>query len=197
MNVPDAFCVAVTPAFANGIADPGIRAEALRSCVHTFGSGFQKGFARWVHGVPVHPDLRYAASELLAFDVYIHNIDRRFDNSNVLFRREELLVIDHDLAFEFIHPPAYFDPVLAPRIDDVVVRHPFGLPLKGKLPSLAGFRRELQSLTDAWFDDLRAATPPEWIAGPVSAHFDRIIAVLRDRRDHVDDWLTKVEAWME
>jgi hypothetical protein len=42
-------------------------------------------------------------AEIFAFDTSIQNPDRRYDKPNVLWRDEEMFVIDHELAFSLLH----------------------------------------------------------------------------------------------
>lgn len=196
IRVPEPYAVMISRAFADSINDPVIRQDAQRSCVLSFGCHFLPGpLTQWAPVLAGHPEHRQAASELLAFDTFIHNYDRRAVNPNILVHRDELVGIDHDSAFGFCMVVGAPDPASDPLLD-VVRQHAAGLPLKGTLGSLAGFRKAIRDVTNGWFDELRAATPPEWTTGAASGRLDKIVAVLCERRDRVDHWLGQVETWM-
>jgi hypothetical protein len=191
LAIPEPMCVGVSEAFADAILDETVRADVLRSCVPTFGLAFVRAI-QYVPSPTVHPDVRAAASELLLFDVLVHNFDRVPHNPNLLQAQRDVLVpIDHELAFEFLHPPPRDDPGKDPRID-LVRRHLFGQALRGKVADLTSFRHRVRALSDVWFEGLVAATPPEWTVGDAAGCLDRIVDVMRERRDHIDGWLGAV-----
>jgi hypothetical protein len=193
--VPEPLCVTISPEFAAAVGDPGLRGAAMKSCGAAFGCELLQGFTQWAPTLALHPEHRGVAADLLAFDIYIHNADRRVENPNLLFHRDNLVAIDHDMAFAFCFPPVLADPV-TDTLRHVVDRHAIGQPLKGKLSGFQGFRSALATLTDAWFNDLKAVTPDEWNAGHAAGKLDTIIGVLRARRDSVGKWLDEVEGWM-
>jgi len=121
ISVPEAFQVEVTDAFARSL-DPPWRDIALRSLGVAFGSRHRAGgFSPWPARTLIPFDLREAAVELVAFDVLIHNPDRRIDNPNVLVSRDEILAFDHEMAFSFVLPllgaPDPVEDALLPVLD--------------------------------------------------------------------------------
>ena len=196
VHVPDPLAVSIGAPFANSLTDESTRGAARSSLGVAFGSRFMPGYVQWTPTAGVHPEQRDAASLLFAFDVFVHNYDRTEGNPNLLVRREDLLAIDHDLTFEFVYPSSCANPELDPR-RDVVDKHAFRVPLKGKLSDLADFRQAVRGLTDEWLATLMSATPPEWMVGHGASVLGRIVDVVKGRRDHVEDWLRQVETWME
>jgi hypothetical protein len=157
LAIPEPMCVSITEAFADAIIDDGVRADVQQSCVPTFGLEFVRA-TQYVPAPTVRPELRFPASELLVFDILVHNFDRQPNNPNLLQAGRDVLVpIDHELTFEFIHPPPREAPGRDPRID-LVRKHLFGQALRGKVADLTSFRDRVKSLTDVWFDGLVAAT---------------------------------------
>ena len=187
--------VSIARAFADAIKDAGIREVALASLGSTFGSQFVASpFTQWTAEMP-HSELREPASTLIAFDAYIHNPDRRSDNPNVLVSRRELFAFDHGEAFSFLFAiggDAVKDP-LFPMLD----HHAMRAWLRRGTPTLERFRADLQGLTDEVLEAIVAATPPAWEEGAAAGKIARIVEVLRRRRDAMDQWLPKVEAWLQ
>jgi hypothetical protein len=136
----------------------------------------------------------YPIANLVAFDVFIHNVDRRKDNPNLLMKRAELIAIDHGDAFAFaaglIGAP---DPV-HDHLPDLIERHPLREPLRGRMPSLQKFGDRLSRLTDELLEKIAAATPAAWRTGPAKGKLEEIVDVLRKRRDAAPLWLPKVAA---
>jgi hypothetical protein len=119
---------------------------------------------------PIHerlpPELVLAASELLAFDVFIHNSDRRAENPNLFVYRGELLAFDHGDAFAFVLPLlGGTDPTLDPLLEAVVAGHAFGQSLRGRLAPLDRFRAALAELMQDGFEALMSAAPSAWCCG--------------------------------
>lgn len=196
--VPEALQVEVGAEFALSIQEPKYRAIALKSVGSAFGSRLVTApFVQWLPAAKPPPDLRDAAMAVLGFDLFIHNVDRRIDNANLLASRTELVAIDHADAFAFLYPligrvaPPETDPLF-----DVLERHVFGRALKGQPVSFGGFRQSLQGLTDDVLGDIKSATPKAWMSGRAAGKLDTILEVLRVRRNDVERWLPKVEAWL-
>jgi hypothetical protein len=189
IQTPDPFEVIITKDFAEAIDDPAVRTDAMKSVGSTFGCKFMAGYSQWVG--PLQPELRVVGSDLLAFDVYIHNPDRRRDNPNVLATRNEIVAIDHGEAFSFLFAIGGADPADDPLLA-VVARHVFMQALKGQLTDLTGFRRALDGLSDAYLSAVASATPAEWQRGQASGKLAKILDVVKRRRDRLEKWLPPV-----
>jgi hypothetical protein len=128
VTVPDPFEVQITAPFAMSL-DHSWRDIAMKSLGSAFGARLcTGGFTPWVTNALIPMDLREAAVTLVAFDVLIHNPDRRTVNPNMLASRQTILAFDHDDAFSFLFPilggppdPAE-DPLLAVVDQHVLAR---------------------------------------------------------------------------
>ena len=194
VDVEDPYEVVVTSAFAESLEEPW-RAVALRSLGSAFGSGFRGApYTQWTRGQRVPMELRPAAVELVAFDVLIHNVDRRVENPNLLVSREKVLAFDHGDAFAFVWPIlAAPDPAID-SLPTVVDNHVFSKLLARKIPSLDRFREAVRNITDEVLEAVGQATPPAWQVGLANGKLGAIIDVMKRRRDAVDQWLPQVEA---
>ena len=196
IRVPVPYRVLIESDFATGIKDAGTRSDALKSLGAAFGCSIFSGATQWLSEGSLPADLQAPAAELLAFDMFIHNVDRRAQNHNVMVGREEVLAFDHGDAFAFIFPnigapPAATDPLVA-----VADQHVFRSALRGIELPLSGFYESLKTLTDDVFEEICALTPSEWQAGPAAGKLREICDVLRARRDSVHQWLPIVEQWV-
>jgi hypothetical protein len=79
----------------------------------------------------------------------------------------------------------------------IVEQHAFRDGLRRNPPDHAAFRSALALLDDDFFADLVAATPVEWTVDQARGKLDKIVELLKKRRDAVDEWLPKVFACLE
>ena len=197
IETPAAYELIVTRAFAESIRDESLRAGVAKSLGSVFGSAFVAG-TPMVAGDLVDGSLRVAAAALVAFDVFIHNVDRRAENPNLFLGRAAPVAFDHGDAFSFVWPLIGApDPVIDPALA-IVERHAFAAVVRRRTaPDLSEFRARLASLDDGRLEELAAATPAAWQTGLATGKLQHILDILRRRRDAVEQWLPQVEAWMQ
>ena len=192
ITTPRPYAVRITDAIARSVA-PSIKVDFQQSIGVVFGSEFQgPPFVPWTMGRLLPSELRQAAAEVLAFDVFIHNVDRRKTNPNLLATRDQVLAFDHGECFSFILPTFGAPPPEEDPLNDVLDKHVFTGLFGRKLPSLDEFRERVCGLDDADFDALPSLVPVEWQQGTAAGKIERIIEVLKKRRDCIDRWLPKV-----
>jgi len=136
--------VRIDAVFANAVQDPALRSDLVASIGLCFGSEYvAEGFTQYVAGV-VPSSMREAAASVLAFDVFVHNPDRRADNPNLFVDRSGYLVFDHEQAFSFLLPllAATEPPETSPALD-IVDRHVFRRAFGRSDPDFTPFRNAL------------------------------------------------------
>ncbi len=196
LTTPEPLAVSISDDFAQSV-DPSLREELVSSIGLVYGSRFVRGVTQVAQDYPFTASQREIAASILAFDVFIHNRDRRASNKNLFIDRNDLVVFDHELAFDFVHALIGApDPVLD-HCPDLVAGHALYAPLRGKAPKQDGFRARLESLDQAFFEALMEATPSEWTCDHARGKLDRIVEVLQRRREAVDRWLPKVFACLD
>lgn len=188
--------VIITKAFAEALPDPMQRAIALNSLGSAFGcEHFSAGSSQYTVELP-DPCLRTPAAELLAFDTFIHNPDRRRTNPNLFVSRGELLAFDHGDAFSFVLPLLLAPDPVTDTLEVCVNEHACKPWLHNRDFSLDRFREAMGRLTDQVFDEIEAATPATWTTGHADGKLSYVVGVMKKRRDAIDHWLPQVEAWM-
>lgn len=198
IKVPEPMAVRISREFATSLDQP-IRSVMMQSTGTAFGCRFYPApFLQWTNGELLPMDLRQAAAETIAFDVFVHNPDRRRENPNVFTSRQEILALDHDQAFSFIVPllGEQTDPAEDPLIASVLERHVFSKLFGRKVPDLQRFRSAVMDLTDEVLEEIARITPGAWQEGPAAGKLQKIVGVVRRRRDSIDRWLPQVEAWI-
>jgi hypothetical protein len=197
ISVPRPFLVQVTKEFADSVLDLPVAAGLKKSVGAVFGSQFVQG-ASMLRGDLLDLSLRGPASSLLAFDVFIHNIDRRAKNPNLFHTRDELVAFDHGEAFSFIWTIIGAPDPVTDALRKVVDDHPCTPLLRRKGPlDLDHFREALRALSDKRLSDIAAATPGEWCTGPAQGKLEQILKTIQERRNALDSWLPQVEAWIQ
>lgn len=197
ITVPTPFQVEITEDFANSIGDGEVRRDAVNSIGTLFGCSEFDNATQFSPEAPLRgADLIQSAAELIAFDIFIHNADRRLTNHNLLVRRSEFVAFDHGDAFTFLVPVLFAPDPCEDPCESIVEQHVLRQALKGIPLPLQDFYDALSGLTDEVFEEIRAATPAEWQTGPAAGKLSEIINVLCMRRDAVRKWLPKVEQWI-
>jgi hypothetical protein len=197
IDVGVSYAVDISSEFAGAIADATIRGEAMASIGLHYASRVEVGMTQPIPGLLLTPTLRERASELLAFDLFIHNFDRRVGNPNVLIGRDRVFAFDHGDAFAYVYPMIGApDPATDPLLN-TIERHVFGLMLRRKLADLSDFRQRVASLGDSEIQAILDATPAEWKSGSLPTAVRKIADVTARRRDALASWLGQVENWMK
>ncbi len=109
LSVPDPVLVIIDRDFVELVASreatgpEPIRAERIRKSLGlNFGTRFLVDLSPWPVEKSIPEAMWQGATEVFAFDGLIQNIDRRFDNQNLLTRGDSIFLFDHELAFSFL-----------------------------------------------------------------------------------------------
>lgn len=196
MRVAGPLEVVISKEYAEALTDGKHRAIALCSLGSAFGSEhLSAGTSQYTAELP-DPCLRTPAAELVAFDVFIHNPDRRKTNPNLFVSRGDLVAFDHGDAFCFLLPILGAPDPVTDTLDKCVEDHACRGWLHKREFSLDRFSDALALLTDQVFDEIVVATPPAWTCGLAGGKMSYVVEVMKKRRDAVNDWLPRVEAWL-
>lgn len=158
-----------------------------------FGSRYLGSAMPWPTGTTLLPhEVREAAASLFAFDIFIHNPDRKKGtNPNLFQRKGGFVAYDYEQAFCFAWANILFAP--EPHTDplaDVVRDHVFSGMFGQADPSrLKGFTESLLELGDDELSEIANQIPKEWRTGKAQEKMDAIVAVLRDRKGDPSAWL--------
>lgn len=98
-KVPDYAIVDITRDFANSIHDDSTRSLFLKNIGLNFGSMYHQSFALWPpRSDKLSQEVIDQLEDVLTFDGIVMNGDRQISKPNLLYRGNELLLIDHSLA---------------------------------------------------------------------------------------------------
>ena len=103
LPIPESGLLEVTAEFAKTVPNPEIAQQLAQSAGWNFGARkVGSGYAAVLAGRVPPPELLHTAAEIFAFDGFIQNSDRRPTNPNLLSNGSGYVMIDHELAFDFI-----------------------------------------------------------------------------------------------
>lgn len=190
LPVPEPFLVELGRAFVDTIPDPGIRAVAAASLGLNFGSRkLPPGFSTYPVGKPVATDLLSAAGEILAFDTFIGNPDRRVSNPNLLMKGRELAILDHEMAFTgqrdlFWKNPWESNSIKFPLDLPAEFQHVFVAQFRGSHLDLDRFAGAFEAISDARLQEYHEAIPGSWI--DAGAQPEAVLGYIRELRENLD-----------
>ncbi|MDO5615216.1 MAG: aminotransferase class I and II [Cruoricaptor ignavus] len=134
------------------------------------------------------------ASKIVWLDAFITNIDRTYKNTNLLWWKNELWVIDNGASFYFHHSWQNFDE--AAKTPFKYVKDHVLLPQATKLDEADAFAK--QHLNDEFFSEIVNQIPEEWLQWDDAEESpDEIRNVyfnfLKTRLQHTDNFLNEAK----
>lgn len=187
IGTPEPYVVHAGPAFIDSLRQSNTAAAVRIAEGSGIGYGsthLTMGFQTWPSARHLEPEMLPAAAEILAFDCWFQNSDRRQENPNLLFNGTNFAVIDHELAFLYEGVLFWKPPWVHDGATGMVERHLFGSSLKGTAPSLDRITAALKSIGDERLSAYAEAVPPEWIED--GAALDKTLDFVREVRDNAD-----------
>jgi hypothetical protein len=150
------------------------------------------GFDTWPIGKAVPFNLKQLAAEIFAFDAFIQNPDRG-DRPNILWKGDELYIIDHEMGFSFI---LEILPLSKPwQITSLgfMKNHLFYGSLKGQELNLDRFRGALELLSDNVMAGITENVPIEWRNNNIK----KIETHINEITHHINDFVDEVRRLLQ
>lgn len=189
-HTPQPAIVGIDPEFANSVPDDSVRKSLLASVGENFGSEYLSGgYFQWPKGKALPRTLQAAATDILAFDTFTQNPDRRPDKPNLLWKDERLIIYDHDLAFSFIFALGNGNP-WDDEFEHGIRGHVFFHQLRGNLAPLERFQGALEDLDNAAINGIFEELPTAWY--DAGGKVESIREYLPNRRDSAPEWLEAI-----
>lgn len=186
---PHAEIVHVGREFAEAVPNESVKARLLANLGANFGSQYLTGgYTTWLKDRPLARPLRRIAVDILCFDVFVQNLDRRTAKPNVLWKGDEFVIVDHEMAFPFPFAINSQEPWSDTFVTGIR-QHLFFSSLKGNLESLEPFRGAVEALADETLDSLFEGIPGEWRP---DEKVDSVRQYLPRRRDNAEIWMESI-----
>jgi len=190
LPVPEPFLVDISPEW-RGSLPPAVRLRLSDYDNLAFGSKLvYPQWPAWTAANRLSPRMVQVAAEVLAFDGFIENMDRRDGNPNCLVSGDEIRIIDHELAFPRV--------LLGPKpwalggLQSFVQpgHHIFRRELVAKAVDHASISAKWSSLHDYEIDEYGAAVPAEWRD---DAFINDILNKIRQVRDNIGGCMMELD----
>ena len=192
LKVPDYAIVEVTREFASSIHENSTRDLFLKNIGENFGSVFHPSSALWP---PTSREPSQAVidqlEDILTFDAIVINGDRQSSNPNLLYRDDQLLLIDHSLALP-VHLWNQQTLTCLPLFPKKsILKHCASSHLRGRGCSYSRVCDNWQErINTQKLDGLRAMLPSSWEHNP--GDIDQIFRFLDSRDRHFADISTNL-----
>ncbi|MBX7540862.1 HipA family kinase [Qipengyuania sphaerica] len=190
LPIPEPFVVRIPDDWRDSLP-PDVRVRFSEFDNLAFGSKLLwPQWPAWASGNRLTPPMVQTAAEILAFDGFIENVDRRDGNPNCLVNGEQLRIIDHELAFPaMLLGPKPWQPGGLQSFTEHG-RHIFRKELVARPIDGATIRQKWSLLQDHHIESYGAAVPDEWRD---EEFVTRILTKVRDIRENIDDCMTELD----
>ena len=170
LRIPENSLLEISPEFAATVPNVEIADIMKRSIGWNFATKkLPASYNVVLPGKMLSVELRKTAAEIFAFDAMIQNPDRRLINPNCLTNGNEMVILDHELAFSFLAGVIFWKPPWENGDLNFMKEHVFYEAIS-KTP--VNFDRLAGAIESITYEQIRAyadAVPPEWDAGKDAA----------------------------
>lgn len=187
--VPEPALIQVDPAITEVISDQELADKLRNSAGLNYGSRFiTGGFETRPIGKALPMALKQLSLEIFAFDALLQNPDRRDDKPNILWKSDDLYIIDHEMSFSFIY--AILQSANPWQLSELpfLRKHLFYPGLKGQGVSLDRFAGALETLSEEVLDEMIKNIPEEWRNDNIS----KMVAHLREIACHTNQFIDEI-----
>ncbi|RJQ46749.1 MAG: hypothetical protein C4538_06145 [Nitrospiraceae bacterium] len=186
---PEPAIINLNPDMTEVIGDAELATKITESAGLNFGSRFiTGGFDTWPVGEAIPLSLKQLACEIFAFDSLIQNPDRKPGKPNVLWKGNELYIIDHEMGFSFVYGILISHRPWQVTELNFLRNHLFYQGLKGQDVNLDRFAGALETLSAEKIASMISNIPAEWN----NAHISRITDHLNEVIKHINEFVDEI-----
>jgi hypothetical protein len=167
LPTPESGLLEVTAEFAKTVPNPEVTEQLSRSVGWNFGARKAgSGYSAVLAGRVPPSELLHTAAEIFAFDGFIQNPDRRTTNPNLLSNGSGYVMIDHELAFDFIDGMVLgWTPPWEGGVLNFLRTHVFYDLLRQTAPDYNRLAGAIEALSTTRLEAYADAVPAEWAGG--------------------------------
>lgn len=188
LPIPRPYVVNITPEFIKTIPDEEISEILSASCAKGFGSErMPDGYSTWVQpSSKITGELLTSVREVIAFDAFTTNADRRRKNPNLLFNGNQIAMIDHEMLFMTDLNLFWKAPWIGGGLDGFygLGEHTLFDVAKGTTEGdFTAFLEKLEKISDVRINEYAQAIPSEWLKDEDSIY--RAVNYIRELRNNI------------
>ena len=188
LTAPEPAIVEIPVELADSISDLPVAQAVQKSIGLNFGSkNLSGGYYAWPDEKTVSPSLKQLAIDIFVFDALIHNPDRRRDKPNLLWKSDELIVIDHESAFSFLLAVPRLNQTWLLADQPYLDNHIFFRDLRGAGVDLARITGAIEAVKDIFWKDLDAVVPRDWKGTELARIRNHIESVQQHLEEFMND----------
>ncbi|WP_026902425.1 HipA family kinase [Pedobacter glucosidilyticus] len=170
-NVPEPALINISSDFTELLRGSDNYQTAVNSIGFNFGNKYEEGYQQIMVGQHIDDKLNAKLVELLAFDIFIGNADRRLDKPNFMSNGDDILIFDHELAFGFTLELPFLrnpKPWIIRDSDMEWIKNNFCfVRLKGRDLKMDNFINKLSAINDDFWVKYQNIAPAEWLTDQV------------------------------
>ncbi len=189
---PEPAIIDIDQDMVDSVLDFELKGNLLESIGLNFGSRFMHGYSTWPVAARVPSSLKGLATEIFAFDALTQNVDRRIQRPNVLYKGDEIIVIDHESSFSFLYALTNEAPYQISSLQ-FLSGHIFYPSLKGTALRLDRFAGALEALSDEVLEGMANDMPEAWRTD----NLIRILNHIKEVRNNVDIFVEEVRRCLQ
>lgn len=198
IHVVEPVIINISTEFVSNILGKKGHQSALKSIGLNYGSLYESGYTIFPNiNFVLDAHLMEQAKMIFMFDMFIANADRGAGKPNVLSNGDNLLILDHELAFSFADILPFLrnkEPWIIGDMEKEMYQSHYFFPFLNKREiDFSPFTNKLVWLNDNFWNKAFSLIPPEWKTpelDDIKLHLDSIV----NNRQSFSDQLTKILA---
>lgn len=194
LSVPDPALIDIGPDLAAAIPNQHVQDHAQRSLGLNYGCKFLRGgYSTWPKNTRIPEYLVQTALRVFIFDALVDNPDRRPDKPNLLWRSNELILIDHEAAFSFLYAinigsAVPWEVSKLSYLRQHVLRGELVRVLRGGLVhGYSAIGQRIASLSEADWTKIEQLVPPAWKKPELAKIRNHVMAIVRNHEAFIQN----------
>lgn len=187
LHIVEPVIVEIGQDFVNNQLGKDFYLKMSKSLGFNFGSKYIQKFVTLENHITLTQQQEKIAQNIFAFDLLIQNNDRTYEKPNMITDGNQLVILDHELAFGFHMVFSFMrnkEPWKFPEEEMVWVnKHCLLKRLKNKHYELDEFSAKMSNLTDSFWEKAKSLIPVEWMDEDIFLDIRSHISAIQQNKD--------------
>lgn len=166
LNVVEPVIIEITEEFVDLVKGKEYFLKCNKSIGYNYGSTFVKGYLIVDNNIGLSDRQKEQAQNIIAFDTLIGNVDRNAQKPNMITNGDNIILLDHELAFSFIRVLSFLKNktpwVLNEEDQTIMIKHCLYSRVKGCVDKLDEFGEKMTRFDEEFWENVRSNIPDEW-----------------------------------